>query len=108
MYNIEILIDDPHLICTKDLKQLSPIHWCKLLRNHPKFADRCNCWDEFSGFGWTIILLKQPQFIDKCDWTKLTTNQWNYLYKTTHNEAIKTFVEEYREHYLLMNEIEVK
>ncbi len=66
--------------------RMHPDLWSLLLKLHPEFADRCESWDVFDGYGWRDLLTMHPEFAGKCDdcngWSKLGGYEWGDLLAT--------------------------
>ena len=61
-------------------------------------------WNEISGTCWIILLRKYPHLQEKVDWIKFTEEHWDMLKMQV--PSLKWFINEYKEHYLMMQEME--
>lgn len=39
--------------------------WMEILREHPEFADKCQCWNDFSDYDRLWLEECQSQLVDK-------------------------------------------
>lgn len=66
-----------------DLRQLDVHQWHLVLRYRPDLANRCSCWDEFTGFDLCRILRRQPTLLDRAQkargWQEWSENMFLWV-----------------------------